>query len=506
MDNGLALVQAMLYGRLNGLSPETIFLYGRTGLLHLFSASGFHMGAALFLARMLTLALKPPKKIKSYLAFGISFGLMTFFGTQTDWSSPLVRAYAFTTLLAAAQLVEVRASRFWVFALSLVCSWFLGKGSSLSFCLSALGMAGVLWIGGRNLFIVSLGPWLFTLPVIIGYFYQFSLSSPLWNVTLGLLISCTVLPLAILDLILQSLHIPSPFLDLAAYGMEEITKILSAGDALLGLTYWVEPKSFFFFSALFVLACFYKKILLLLFIPLALFWPKANLALLDVGQGDSIYLNLPQGERLLVDAGPKTAAVNRALEKLGIGSIDHLLLTHTDKDHMGGIPALLSRHKIKNALWLRPELLANPKIFFALSAAEKARLKIKFLSSKEAPPGLRCWLPPFHTSNEASPFCHGQIKGGQSIWLTGDGGEVSENWLLQQEARIPTADFLKVGHHGSKFSSSANFLRATRAHTALISCGRKNPYGHPAQEVLERLEDQNIFVRRTDQEGSITSW
>jgi len=518
-DNGTALVEALLYGRLDGLSPETIFLYSRTGLLHLFSASGFHMGVALMMAELASRLLSPlfPSPLQKYLAFCLSLGLMTFFGSVTDWSSPLVRAYAFTTLLAAAKLWEVNPSKAWVFALSLAAAATLGKGSWLSFSLSAFGMAGVLLVGRKNLFTLAIGPWLFTTPLVIWYFSIFSLSAPLWNLSVGLIISWTVLPLAIADLVLSACGFPwRGLLSLAETGMEQITNLLSIGDSYLGLSYWANPKRFLLYSFCLAAVIWFilrrpgrreAKILLCATLVLPLLFPQPILAVLDVGQGDAIFLRLENGSTLLVDAGPAPwkkypAAVNRAIERLGISAIDHLLISHSDRDHIGGIPTFLSRHRVQNALWMRAEVFRDPKILPVLAAAERANIPIQVLRPSIAP-GIRCWLPPPVSSNEGSPFCHARLKSGKAIWLTGDGGHRSENWLLRQSEILPRAEFLKIGHHGSKGSSSAEFLLATGANTALLSAGKKNRYGHPASEVVNRLKRLGLFLHRTDQEGSL---
>jgi len=117
---------------------------------------------------------------------------------------------------------------------------------------------------------------------------------------------------------------------------------------------------------------------------------------------------------------------------------------------------------------------------------------------------LRCWLPPATGSNESSAVCHAKLADGKTIYLTGDAGFPSERWLLAQ-GPLPAADFLKVAHHGSRFSSGLEFLRATHARTALISVG-KNRYGHPTAAALDRLREAGMDVHRTDIEGNVSFW
>lgn len=508
MNHGHALVDALLLGRLEGLPPGLLFLYARTGLLHLFSASGFHMGAALLLAKLGSRLLRPalPTLFSRRLtAFLLAIALMTFFGAATEWSSPLVRAYCFAALLAAAQLLEIRACRHWVFALSLALAYLFGRGSLLSFSLSALGMAGILYGSGTNIFTLALAPWLFTLPLVVWRFGLFSLASPLWNLSFGLLISFTVLPLAILDLLRQAAGIPWTGLkNAAAFAMEFFTAALERAERVAGYAYWVEGKSFLLLCLLLLLTYFFRRrrwapLPALLALLLPLFWPTVKLALLDVGQGDSAYLLLRDQSRLVVDAGPawkSWAPAPASLERIGIGRIDHLLLTHPDRDHIGGVEALFGRHRV-GTLWLRESQLVDRRLLPALTLAARHGTAVRFLG---APPGLVCWLPPAPGGNESSPFCRAELAGGKSILLTGDAGFRSENWLLRTGRNLH-ADFLKVGHHGSAGSSGEDFLRRVAAPRALVSVGQKNRYGHPARETLRRLRDSQIL--RTDEDGTL---
>lgn len=507
MNTGANLVNAILYGKLDGLPPEIIFLYSRTGLIHLFSASGFHMSAALALAGLASRLAEPllPPPARKFLLFACSLSLMIFFGGKTEWSSPLVRAFAFTTLVLAARILESRPSRLHIFLLSLLAAWAFGRGSTLSFLLSATGMAGILWGGGKNLITLALAPWLFTLPIVAWCFGLFSLAAPFWNLTFGLLISATVLPLAITDLLIRTVISWDGLFRLAAWLMEHFHRAMLFLD--WDISFWVEGKSFLLVSSLLLGATYlprYRWPAIATLALAALLLPNHKLAALDVSQGDGIFLRLPNNETLLVDGGPPSrkgdAFVNRSLERLGLGALDHLLLSHPDRDHLGGLPSLLTRHRA-GTLWLREGHLRDPRLLPLLAAAERAGTPVRFLTRSQTPPGLLCWLPKGE-GNESSPLCHASLEGGKSVWLTGDSGLPSEDWLLRQ-GPLPAADFLKVGHHGSKFSSSAEFLLATKARTALVSVGRKNRYGHPAPAAMERLKEARMEILRTDEGGSL---
>lgn len=518
MQDNASLVAALLFGKLDGLPPERVFLFARTGLIHLFSASGFHMAAALMVSQLAGRLARPwiRPRARAAAGFTLSLGLMTFFGIATDWSSPLVRAYTFTTLLGLARTLEIQSHRSWVFLLSLVAAALLGKGSTLSFSLSALGMAGIL-AAGRNAFALALAPWAFTLPLVVWAFGLFSFSAPLWNLTIGSLVSVLVLPPAILALLLEAVGLPAGYpKEFSEWAMEALTRALEIGDAYVGGSYWVPFPAFAALAVALGAATALRKnfpwsamALAGATLAAAHLFPLPALTVLDVGQGDAILLRTAgtQGEEtVLVDAGPPPrgdwpAPVNQALEWEGRARVNALLLTHLDRDHVGGAASLLARHAV-GSLWLRESALEDEKAGEILAAAWRHRVPVRLLEAG-APTGLRCWLPPFTERNESSPFCHASLAGGHDVWLTGDAGEAAEIWLLATASPLPRAEAVKLGHHGSKGSSIPAFLRATGATTAFVSAGRKNRYGHPAPETLARAQATGMEIRRTDQEGNV---
>jgi competence protein ComEC len=528
------LVNALLYGKMEGVPSETIFLFARTGLIHVFSASGFHLGVALLISKLLSKFARvfhhPRAPALATFSFAIFF--MVYFGCQTAWSSPMVRAFTYSALLSAASLLEIRASKLRLFALSLLAAAIFGAGSWLSYALSALGMAGILFVRPRNTFTLLLAPWACTLPLALWHFQLFSITAPLWNLTVGAGLGLSVLPPAILALLLKSAHLPDEW----AYGLAEMAlefwvQILERGDVAIGGAYWVEPKLFLCVGGLLLLGWWWKTrgknraaavrelnraaavrgssraaaVCAAMAAALGAIFPAPYLAALDVGQGDSIYMRLANGTSLLVDQGPPAfrsgqAPAARSLEALAIGPIDHLLFSHLDRDHTGGAPSVLERHPVGQA-WMREEHLSDKRAIPLLASLERAEVPVHFLGSP-LPSGLKCWLPPPIDSNDSSSLCRAELSGRKSIWLTGDAGFASEEWLMSKISMEP-ANFLKLGHHGSRFSSGEDFLGASGATIALVSVGRKNRYGHPTAEALDRAAHVGLSVQRTDQEGSL---
>jgi competence protein ComEC len=494
---------ALLTGSFEGLPEETAFLYARMGLVPLFAASGFHLWAAKRAADALSLPFRrvlPEGRPRLIAAFAIRLLLTLLVASLAGWSSPMVRAFLLITLSGSARLLEVRASRGWIFLVALTASAVLGKGSISSFLFSMAGLAGAYFFRPRNRWLAPLGPWLATLPLTVFCFSLFPLLAPFWNLTVGVLIGGAVLPLAVISLLIPDVA-PLP-----EWLMEKITTFLfHAPD----FAFWVRPFPWAFLAIALLFAAWRRgrtgMAIAVLASALAWLAPLPSIAALDVGQGDSIFVRT--SEPLLEDAGPPgfhgyPAAASHSLESLGVGRLGDILLSHFDLDHRGGLDTVLARHSVMGALWFREVDLEAKRHEKVLAAAERARVPIRFLTNTASPPGIQCWLAPF-SGNDSSPLCRAQLAGGGTALLTGDMEARTEEWLVANVRPFPTADILKVAHHGSKGSSTDEFLAATGTHTALISVGAKNRYHHPSPETLDRLAHAGIKARRTDQGGTL---
>ncbi len=233
----------------------------------------------------------------------------------------------------------------------------------------------------------------------------------------------------------------------------------------------------------------------------------------DVGQGDSIFIETPEKFQVLIDGGPDS----KILEKLGKEmpfydrTIDLVILTHPDPDHLNGVIEVLKRYKIKEIIYtgVVPEDLRQKGVdIVEKSKAEKIIAKagqridlgqgiyIDVLYPFEDITGQR-----FSDFNQTSIVCR-LIYGKTSFLLAGDAPKSVEYQLLAKQANLDS-DILKVAHHGSKTSTSDYFLSAVSPEIAVIQVGKDNKFGHPYQEVLDVLNQQNIKILRTDLMGDI---
>jgi beta-lactamase superfamily II metal-dependent hydrolase len=231
---------------------------------------------------------------------------------------------------------------------------------------------------------------------------------------------------------------------------------------------------------------------------------------LDVGQADSILVQLPNGKNMLIDAGNNEddELVVSYLEKQGIKKIDYLVGTHPHEDHVGGLDTVIEHFDIGNVYL--PKVNHTTKTYQDVLIS----LKNKGLKVTTAKAGVKLFnedqlhatiISPINNDYQELNDYSAVIKlvyQDTSFLFTGDAEELVENEILSSGAAVK-ADVLKIGHHGSASSTSDNFLAAVNPKLAVISVGADNNYGHPHQETMEKLNNAGISVLRTDQLGTI---
>lgn len=237
---------------------------------------------------------------------------------------------------------------------------------------------------------------------------------------------------------------------------------------------------------------------------------KLSMYFLPVGQGDSELIILPGGVKILIDGGPPDALVLKNLDRILSPRdryLDIVALSHVQLDHFGGLIEVLKRYNVGVFLWngihgktkaadeLMETIRESKVLLVSLAKGDSVRYggsDIKVL-----------WPPPTGATkvnlNETALVLELKSNGIHALY-TGDIGAKTEAAIA--DFVDGTIDVLKVGHHGSKFSSSVNFLEAVRPAVAAIGVG-KNSYGHPTAEALKRLSDVGARIFRTDRDGLI---
>jgi competence protein ComEC len=234
---------------------------------------------------------------------------------------------------------------------------------------------------------------------------------------------------------------------------------------------------------------------------------------LDVGQGDSILIK-KQNQEILIDGGPDTNVINKISKYLPFydREIELVVLTHPHADHLIGLVEVLKRYKVKKVLLTKVkngdpgyseflDLIENKKIPYDL-AQEKLdynlgeNFDLDVLYPLESIEGQ-----PFKELNDSSIIAKLNYKN-TSFLFTGDASQEVEKELMAKNFDLKS-EVLKVGHHGSKYSSSLDFLKAVNPKYAIIQSGKDNKFGHPHLIILRHLENLKIEILRNDEKGDI---
>jgi competence protein ComEC len=228
---------------------------------------------------------------------------------------------------------------------------------------------------------------------------------------------------------------------------------------------------------------------------------------INVGQGDSIMIQLPGGQTMLIDAGPSDSVVSY-LNQQNIKKINYLVATHPHADHIGGMAAVIRAFDIEKIYMPRASHTSQTyeKVLLAIKAKGLKILSAKAGTTVLDQDGLKVnFVAPCGSSYNNLNNYSAVIKiqhGNTSFLLTGDAEAESEQQMLASGANLK-ADVLKVGHHGSSSSTTQAFLTSVSPKYAVISCGAGNQYGHPHQEVLSRLSSAGVKIYRTDTNGTV---
>ncbi len=246
--------------------------------------------------------------------------------------------------------------------------------------------------------------------------------------------------------------------------------------------------------------------------------PTVKVSFLDIGQGDAIFIEAPNGNQMLVDGGPPTGALLRRLGEVMPWNdrfIDVVIATHPDQDHVGGLPELLDRYKV--GVVFEPGSSADTGVYQELEKKIEEQNIKKIIARR----GMRINLGDgavfdilfpirdvsfleTNTSSIVGRFAYGST----TVMFTGDSPESVENALVLLDKKLAVSglesDILKAGHHGSRTSSGELFVRQVDPDIAILSVGKNNRYGHPNKEVVDRFNNLGIEMIRTDEEETIT--
>jgi competence protein ComEC len=426
----------------------------------------------------------------------------------------------------------------------------LGNASENMFA-SALGLSFRLW----ELLFVSLILQLAMLPLLARDFHRVTLTGPIVNIV-AVPLTGAIVPLGFftlaLGIIFPALHrafaevlslpvatllrvvhwfaslphlsyrIPTPSLALTITFFAILGLLIA--NVRFGFTLWRRPIATTLLGALG--AC---SLLIALFpFPPTVLAGKLELSILDVGQGDSLFIVSPHGKTLLIDGGgafggfpgqqqhsgtdPGEEAVSAYLWSRGFQHLDVVALTHAHQDHLAGLTAILQNFRV-DTLWIGREVQSSGLAKLEELARSRAvRIEHQNRGNTLNWDGVEMdFLWPASASEEMASAAKNSDSlvlrlryGNRHFLLPGDAEKDAERAMLSQNgAKLLQSDVLKIGHHGSKNSTMPDFLDAVHPRLAIISAGEDNPYGHPSPVLLERLSSAGIPTLRTDRDGAV---
>ncbi len=238
-----------------------------------------------------------------------------------------------------------------------------------------------------------------------------------------------------------------------------------------------------------------------------------TVAFLDIGQGDAIFIETPNGTQVLLDGGPNKKVLRELSELMPFydRSIDMIITSHPDMDHIGGVPDVLGRFEVEHIMI--PGVGSDTDVYEEMiNIAQEKNIEILYARRGriylDADHGV--YLDILFPDRDVTGFDKNLasivaklVYGDATFLLTGDSPKSIEEYLISVDPVALDVDVLKLGHHGSKTSTSKDFLGYTSPDYAIISAGKDNSYGHPHQEVLDALEQFDIKYFETANFGTI---
>jgi competence protein ComEC len=552
-DREAGTLTAMLLGEKYLLEEDVKQLYQDNGISHILAISGLHVS----LIGMSVFWLLRKCKITKLTATLITVFFLYSYGVMTNFSVSTNRSVVMMAVLLIAALVGKTYDMITATALSALIILIqnpyqlMSAGFLLSF-LAVIGIAVLLPIlkelfpgknGIKDGLLISCCAMVTTTPIVLLYFYQY----PLYGILTNLIILPFMTVLTLTALLAGLLGILSAKIgvfmigganyilklyDLVCEGIRRLPfYVINVGDPGI-----IRILFSFILIVLFVwlIRKYPKKymVLLLLLSQLILFLPSyargLRITMLDVGQGDAIYIESKEGTSFLIDGGSAnlgkvgTYRIVPFLKSRGIGKLDYAIITHMDQDHISGLSEMLEQDLFPVECVVLPDLRHKEENYLELeSLAKEKEIPLRYIKAgdyiKEGMLEIYCLNPTQEevgsTSNAASTVLS-VTYGEFDMLLTGDLEKEGEERLIQRLKDqsylkswgiTPANDYdvLKVAHHGSKYSTSEELLDLIIPEYALISCGENNWYGHPHPELLERLRESGCETFITYEKGAL---
>ncbi len=572
-ENNASFHKAIIPGLKRGITQDMRDAFSSTGLAHLLSISGTHFGVLAFivfkfikgvvklfpvrvLSRM-TLYLTPTQT-----AVILTLPVLLLYALISGASIPTIRAMIMVFIYMTALFIGRKDQ--WLNSLSIaaliILLWRPGALFDLSFQLSFTAVLSIGYVlekrsALKNIralnagyleefpreknsipvkalekistaMLITVAAVLGTAPFVILYFKQFPLISPLTNLLITPFICMIILPLGFFTSF-SALLFNMPSIPLKGLTNTVTHFSLSFIKTFSGLPYAnlrLHDPSFiiimlYFLSLIFIIKGrsklrflpFIFVICIYVFNPHLSIDSKFSVTFLDVGQGESSILELPDKKIMLVDGGKDRTDMGRRvvapyLWSKGIKRIDFMVLSHPHPDHFGGLMYIMDNFKVKEIL-LNGRTGTEAGDFFRKLKERKIPVRVLKRGDLLETEDYRIYVlhpyDEFHVNENNDSLVLKIDSGSMSVLFTGDIDEKAEENLIHLGGWLKS-DILKVPHHGGRTSSSREFIEAVSPETAIVSVGKNNIYNHPHKETIERYRDTGVNVFRTDRDGAVT--
>lgn len=501
--------------------------FRNNGVSHLFALSGLHVSLiSLILLKILSLFFK--EKNGSIIPYIFIFSILIIYSFITGLRPSLLRASLFflliginkvyyfnikgENLLIIVFVIMTLLNPFVINDISFLLSW------SITFFLLFTSELYKVKNYILNLFRTSLISIICSLPIIVNNFYTLNPLSLLNNIIFVPFVSFVIYPLSMLTFIF-------PFLNkILLFFTDILNTISSFMESIKIFTVYLSKITsveiiIYYLLIVLIVKCKKKlKFIIILFLFILFLYLKPyfknydSIYFIDVGQGDSSLIITKHNKSILIDTGGVinyeskdewkkrrnkfnlvTSSIIPFFKSIGLKKIDYLFLTHNDADHAGYSKNLVDNFKVKNIIINKGkvgnfESKLNYK--FIDDYYEIDNIKIYSLNNK------------IYNDENSNSIILLVIVDDKRILFMGDAGIEQEKEIIKKY-NIDNIDILKVGHHGSKTSSSEEFIKFTLPSYSIISCGSNNKFGHPTKSVLNTLNKYKTNIYRTDRDGSI---